>query len=61
VLDFHYLLATPGGVEYFTEHHERGLVTRDEYEAAFRAAGLRVAYDAEGLIGRGLFLGTRPR
>jgi SAM-dependent methyltransferase len=60
VLDFHYLLATPGGVEHFTEHHELGLFTRDEYEGAFRAAGLRVGYDAEGLSGRGLFLGMRP-
>jgi SAM-dependent methyltransferase len=60
VLDFHYLLATPAGVKHFTEHHELGLFTREEYEAAFRAAGLRVEYDAEGLIGRGLYLGTRP-
>ena len=60
LLDFHYLVATPDGVEHFTEHHELGLFTDEEYRRAFALAGLDAAYDAEGLIGRGLYIGTRP-
>jgi len=59
ILDFHYLVATPQGVEHFTEHHELGLFTDEEYRGAFAAAGLAIDYDAEGLIGRGLYIGTR--
>lgn len=58
LLDFHYLVATPEGVEHFIEHHELGLFTDAEYRAAFTQAGLDVTYDAEGLIGRGLYMGT---
>jgi SAM-dependent methyltransferase len=58
LLNFHYLVATPEGVEHFTEHHELGLFTDAEYRAAFAQAGLDVTYDAEGLIGRGLYVGT---
>ena len=58
ILDFHYLVGTPEGVEHFTEHHELGLFTDEEYRNAFTAAGLQVAHDPEGLIGRGLYIGT---
>jgi SAM-dependent methyltransferase len=60
LLDFHYLVATPAGVEQFTEHHELGLFTDADYRAAFAEAGLAVHYDVEGLIGRGLYIGTKP-
>jgi hypothetical protein len=40
MLDFHYLVATSEGVEHFTEHHELGLFTEEEYRAAFMQAGL---------------------
>ncbi len=56
--DFHYLVATRSGVEHFTEHHEMGLFTDDEYLEGFRAAGLSVVHDKEGLMGRGLFIGS---
>ena len=58
-LEFHYLVGTPEGVEHFTEIHELGLFTREQYEAAFRAAGLRVEHDGNGLTGRGLYIGHR--
>ncbi|HEX9414075.1 MAG TPA: class I SAM-dependent methyltransferase [Ktedonobacterales bacterium] len=61
LMDLHYLVATPAGVERFTEPHRLGLFTRDDMEAALLAAGLEVAYDAEGLMGRGLYIGTRAR
>jgi SAM-dependent methyltransferase len=61
ILDFHYLVATPEGVEHLTEHHELGLFTDEDYRTAFAAAGLAVAYDAEGLMGRGLYIGTHTQ
>jgi len=57
--DMEYLVATPQGVEHFVEHHDPYLFTTDEMRAAFEAAGLDVDYDAEGLIGRGLWICSR--
>ena len=57
---FHYLVATSEGVEYFTERHELGLFTHEEYRGAFRKAGLEVSHDPEGLDGRGLYIGLKP-
>jgi ubiquinone/menaquinone biosynthesis C-methylase UbiE len=58
-LDIHYLVGNRGGVRSFTEHHELGLFTHEEYLAAFRDAGLDVTHDPEGLLGRGLYIGVR--
>lgn len=60
VLVFHYLIGRGGSIEYRTEQHETWLWTREEYAAAFAAAGLEASYDAEGLMGRGLWLATTP-
>lgn len=59
-LKFHYLVATPGGAEYFTERHDLAAFRHQDYLEAFRAAGLNVVYDAEGPIGRGLYIGLKP-
>jgi SAM-dependent methyltransferase len=59
IMDFHYLIVTREGAETFEERHEPTLFTREEYGDAFRAAGLAVARDEEGLIGRGLYIGRR--
>ena len=58
IIEFHYLVGTPDGFSYFTERHETGLFTHDEYLDAFRAAGLAVDFDPDGLMGRGLYLAT---
>jgi SAM-dependent methyltransferase len=58
-MTFHYLVATPEGVEHFTEDHEVGMFTHERYVRAFGAAGLAVEHDPEGLMGRGLYLGRR--
>jgi ubiquinone/menaquinone biosynthesis C-methylase UbiE len=59
VINFHYLIGTPDGVSHHEERHELGLFTKAEIEFAFNAAGLSVAYDAKGLMGRGLYVGAR--
>jgi len=56
---FHYTVGTPQGVEYFTERHELGLFTSEEYLEAFRKAKLEVIHDPEGLDGRGLYIGLK--
>jgi SAM-dependent methyltransferase len=60
VVDFHYLVATPAGVEHFTELHELGLFTAEQYLEAFRAAGLEAEHDPEGPMGRGFYVATAP-
>ncbi len=60
VLDFHYLVTTLKGIAHFTEHHELGLYTHDDYLAAYRRNGLEVLYEPEGPMGRGLYIGLRP-
>lgn len=57
---FHYTVGTPQGIEYFTEKHELGLFTQEEYLEAFHKAGLEVLHDPEGLDGRGLYIGLKP-
>jgi SAM-dependent methyltransferase len=53
-----YLRATPDGFEHYRERIELGLFTRDEMTWAFEFAGMKVQYDSEGLMGRGLYVGT---
>ncbi len=60
VLDFHYMIATPVGIETFNERHELGLFTPKQYLDAFRDAGLEVEYDPKGL-GRGLYIASQPQ
>jgi len=59
VMDMHHLVATPRRVEHFVERLELGIFTQDEYFDAFRSAKLEATYDPEGLMGRGLYIGTR--
>lgn len=59
-MDFHWLVATPEGVEHFTDMHEMWCSTRDELLAAFDAAGFDTRWEDEGLCaGRGLVIGRR--
>jgi SAM-dependent methyltransferase len=53
IMDWHFLLARRGRVEYFKERHEVGLFEPAEYAAAMEAAGLVVEVDPEGALGRG--------
>lgn len=58
-LEFHYLVGTLEGIDYFTEHHELGLFSHADYMNAFRAAELEVVHDKKGLDGRGLYIGRK--
>lgn len=57
VLDIHYLVGTPASVEHFTERHELGLFSHDQYCAAIEETGLTVVHDPTGPFGRGLYIG----
>jgi SAM-dependent methyltransferase len=59
VMEMHHMVGTPEGVHTFAETHRMGLYTDGEYREAFTAAGLRVEHDAEGLMGRGLYVGQK--
>lgn len=61
VMEMHHMVGTPERVDTFVETHRMGLYTDGEYRAAFEAADLQVEHDAEGLMGRGLYVGTAPR
>ncbi len=59
-LRFHYIVGTHDGVSHFTEEHTLGLFSHEAYLKAFRAAGLDVSFDIDGLTGRGLYIGRKP-
>lgn len=59
VFNINYLVGTPQGVEHFTERHEMGLFTQEQYTLAFQKAGLEVEFDSTGLFGRGIYLGKK--
>lgn len=58
-IDFHYLIGSSAGVEYFTEKHELGLFTHEEYMTAFQEAKLKTFHNKKGLDGRGLYIGIK--
>jgi hypothetical protein len=53
----HHMVASASGVERFFERHEVRLFTHEQYLSAFTGAGLVAVFDAEGLTGRGLYVG----
>lgn len=59
VLEVHVTVADAAGVRHFVDRHEVTLFRREQYEDAFRAAGLDVRWHAGGPSGRGLFVGAR--
>ena len=59
VFNISYMVGTAEGVDNFSEKHVMGLWTEEEYDGAFRNAGLEVQYDEEGLFGRGMYYGKK--
>jgi SAM-dependent methyltransferase len=60
ILPIEYLVGTPDGTEHFTEQHEMGLFTHEEYSGAMGSIGLEVTFDPEA-FGRGMYVGVAPR
>jgi ubiquinone/menaquinone biosynthesis C-methylase UbiE len=59
IVEFEYLIGSSDGIEHYSETHELGLFTHEEYLSAFQSAGLEVVHNAEGLDGRGLYIGIK--
>ncbi len=59
IFDEQYMVGTSEGIDFISQHHELGLFTRIQYLNAFADAGVRASWDEQGLIGRGLIVGTR--
>jgi SAM-dependent methyltransferase len=57
VIALHYLRGTANGISYYSERLELGLFTKEEMARAFDHARMRVSYDPDGLMGRGLYAG----
>jgi SAM-dependent methyltransferase len=56
----HYLMwSCDRGIEHLEETATLGAFTKADHEAAFAEAELAVEFDPHGLLGRGLFIGTR--
>jgi ubiquinone/menaquinone biosynthesis C-methylase UbiE len=57
ILDMHYLVASPSGIEHLVETHRLTLFTLSEYESAFLASNLTFEFDPDGPMGRGALIG----
>ncbi|QUM75091.1 class I SAM-dependent methyltransferase [Moritella sp. 24] len=58
-MHFTYMVATPDGVDTFTEDHYLMLFSKDELVNAFESAGLKVTQSNGWTPGRGLILGLK--
>ncbi len=56
VLDIHYMVGRPAGIETFGERHEVGLFTEKQQLEALRDAGLEARHETSGPFGRGLYV-----
>jgi SAM-dependent methyltransferase len=56
VLELRYLVATPAGIRAEEEVHRLTLISPEQMQAHFAAAGLQSQFDPVGLFGRGLFI-----
>ncbi len=56
VLDIHYMVGRPAGIESFGERHEIGLFTEGQQLEALRDTGLEARHETGGPFGRGLYV-----
>jgi SAM-dependent methyltransferase len=60
VMTMHHVVESPEGTRKFTEEHRVALYSPEEYEHAFKAAGVPFEQNEQGLSGRGLCIGVKP-
>jgi len=60
VLDNHFLVGTSAGIENLHDKHVLGLYSDEQYQAAFRAAGLSLRRVQDAIWKRGLYVARRP-
>jgi ubiquinone/menaquinone biosynthesis C-methylase UbiE len=60
IMHMHHLVGTPDEIIQFTEDHEMGLFTQEQYMDAVTSAGFEAHYDDTALTGRGVYIGVRP-
>ena len=60
ILHFEYLVGRAEGLTRLHEEHEMTLFSKEQMVESFREAEIAVAYQAEGLNGRGMYLGRNP-
>jgi SAM-dependent methyltransferase len=56
VLTMHYLVGSPSGISHWTDTHRMTMFTREEFTAAYAAAGLSCEFVDPG-FGRGVVVG----
>lgn len=59
ILDAHFMVATPGGIERFSERHALSLFTAAQYRDALAASGLTVLPVDADPFGYGLYVAVR--
>ena len=59
VLDIHFQVGTPSGIDQFHEVHEMGLFTDAEYRNAMADAALATTYRRDATFSRGLYIGRK--
>ena len=57
ILEMHYLVSSPSGIEHLVESHRLTLFSLAEYESAFLVSDLTFEFDQGGPIGRGAMIG----
>jgi ubiquinone/menaquinone biosynthesis C-methylase UbiE len=60
VLDMHYVVGRPSGIETLHERQELGLFTESQQLEALRDVGLEARHESEGPLGRGLYVAWDP-
>ncbi|GAC1659104.1 MAG: hypothetical protein NVS9B12_11920 [Vulcanimicrobiaceae bacterium] len=58
IIHFHYLVGSADGIRAFTEPHRLTLFSHAEYRRALERAKFSVEFEEEGLMKRGLYIGT---
>jgi SAM-dependent methyltransferase len=57
ILEMHYLVGSPSGIEHLIETHRLTLFSLAEYESAFLSSDLTFEFDLDGPTGRGALIG----